>query len=161
MSVFGTFLESTCKLQSTRSPRLPNGFWWFLVQNKAEVLLVLFLRFVYYFCLLKTGETFKRSLELSFFLASFEKNTNGPTWPWYQNRKQTTRKSKMFHRTPVDPWWGYPSCGVCQFSARTEIKELILDKMKVGTFTNSGNNFAYDGKQSHSSLIFLSRRFTF
>ena len=83
---FYTFLESTCKLQSTRSPKLPNGFWWFLVQNEAEVLLVLFLRFLYYFCLLKTGETFKRSLELGFFLASFEKNTNCSNWlrslPW-------------------------------------------------------------------------------
>ena len=71
MIVFDTFFESTCKLQSTCSPRLPNGFWCFLVQNKAEALLVLFLRFVYHFCLLKTGETFKRSLELGFFPCQF------------------------------------------------------------------------------------------
>ena len=153
MTVFGNVLKSTCKLQSTRSPRLPNGFWWFLAQNKAEVLLVLFLRFVYYFCLLKTGETFKRSLELSFFLASFEKNTNGPKWPWYQNRKQNTQKSKMPESAPVDSWWGYPSREVCQFSARTVITELILEKIKVYTFTNSGNNFAYQGRTNECDIV--------
>ena len=45
------------------------------MQNEAEVLLVLFLCFVSYFSLLETGETFERSLEPRFFLASFEKNT--------------------------------------------------------------------------------------
>ena len=48
------------------------------MQNKAEALLVLFLRFVYYFCLLKTGETFKRSLELGFFPCQFREKHEWP-----------------------------------------------------------------------------------
>ena len=78
VAVFSTFLKPACKLQSTRSPRLPNGFWWFFVQNKAETLLVLFLRFVYYFCLLQTGETFKRSLELRFSPCHFREEHECP-----------------------------------------------------------------------------------
>ena len=46
---FVSFLELACKLQPTRSPKLPNWFWWFLVQNEAGVLLVSLLCFVYYF----------------------------------------------------------------------------------------------------------------
>ena len=48
------------------------------MQNKAEALLVLFLRLVYYFCLLKTGETFKRSLEPSFFPCQFREKYEWP-----------------------------------------------------------------------------------
>ena len=79
VAVFSTFLKPACKLQSTRSPRLPNGFWWFLVQNEAETLLVLFLCFVYHFCFLESTENFERNLELSYFLAIFKKNTE---WHW-------------------------------------------------------------------------------
>ena len=67
MTVFSIFLKLAYKLQSTRSPRLTNGFCYFLVQTEAEVVLVLFLCFVSYFSLLETGGTFERSLELSFF----------------------------------------------------------------------------------------------
>ena len=64
--LFMYFLEPSCKLQPTRSPRLPNGFWWFLVQNEAGVLLVSFLCSVYYFCLVEKDKNFKRRLELCF-----------------------------------------------------------------------------------------------
>ena len=63
---FSTFLKLPCKLQSTRSPRLSNGFWWFLVQNEAGILLVSFLCSVSYFCLVQNNENFKRRLELCF-----------------------------------------------------------------------------------------------
>ena len=63
---FSTFLKLTRKLQSTRSPKLPNGFWWFLVQNKAGVFLVSLLCSVSYFCLVEKDKNFKRSLELVF-----------------------------------------------------------------------------------------------
>ena len=39
------FFELAMHVQTTRSPRLLNGFWCFLVQNKGEVQLVLFLSF--------------------------------------------------------------------------------------------------------------------
>ena len=48
------------------------------MQNEAEALLVLFLRFVYYFCLLQTDETFKRNLELSFFPCQFREKHEWP-----------------------------------------------------------------------------------
>ena len=41
--VFGTFLKLARHVQTPRSQRLFNGFQSFLVQNKGEVLLVLFL----------------------------------------------------------------------------------------------------------------------
>ena len=41
--VFGPFLKLAKHVQTTRSPRLFNGFQCFLVQNEAEVLLVSFL----------------------------------------------------------------------------------------------------------------------
>ena len=63
---FSTFLKLPCKLQSTRSPRLSNGFWCFLVQNEAGTLLVSFLCSVSYFCLVQNNENFKRRLELCF-----------------------------------------------------------------------------------------------
>ena len=49
-----------------------------MVQNKAEALLVLFLRFVYHFCLLKTDETFKRSLGLCFLPCQFREKHEWP-----------------------------------------------------------------------------------
>ena len=43
--VFDHFLKLAMHVQTTRSPRLFNGFQCFLVQNEAEVLLVSFLQF--------------------------------------------------------------------------------------------------------------------
>ena len=82
---FSTFLKLPCKLQSTRSPRLSNGFWWFLVQNEAGILLVSFLCSVSYFCLVQNDENFKRSLELclpSRVLQTVWKNTSAPWGGW-------------------------------------------------------------------------------
>ena len=66
---FGTFLELAWHLQSTRSRRLVNGFWWFLVQNEAESLLVLFLLFPAHFCWVENNKHFQRSQKWCFFLA--------------------------------------------------------------------------------------------
>ena len=55
---FGTFLELAWHLQSTRSRRLLNWFWWFLVQNKVESLLVLFLLFPAHVCWGESNENF-------------------------------------------------------------------------------------------------------
>ena len=63
---FSTFLKLPCKLQSTRSPRLSNGFWWFLVQNEAEVLLVSFLYFTAFEFWLKNNEHLARSWKSCF-----------------------------------------------------------------------------------------------
>ena len=65
---FGTFLELAWHLQSTRSRRLVNGFRWFLVQNKAESLLVLFLLFPAQFRWVESNENFQWSKKLCFFL---------------------------------------------------------------------------------------------
>ena len=68
------------------------------MQNKAEALLVLFLRFVYYFCLLKTGETFKRSLEPSFFPCQFrEKNE----WPEVAVTTPTANSARNIRNTTM------------------------------------------------------------
>ena len=41
----GPFFGLAMHVQTLRSPRLLNGFWWFLLQNKGEVFFVLFLSF--------------------------------------------------------------------------------------------------------------------
>ena len=72
------------------------------MQNKAEALLVLFLRFVYYFCLLKTGETFKRSLELSFFPCQFwEKHK----WPEVAVIPKSQAKRPKIENVRLTPGW--------------------------------------------------------
>ena len=71
-SRFVSFLELVHKLQSTRSPKLSTGFWWFLVQNEAGTLLVSLLCFVYYFCLVEKDKHFKRRLELCFYVRFFD-----------------------------------------------------------------------------------------
>ena len=63
---FGTFLEPAWHLQSTRSRRLLNGFWCFLVQNEEEILLVLFLSSTVYFCWVGNDENFARSKKTPF-----------------------------------------------------------------------------------------------
>ena len=88
-SRFVTFLELVRKLQSTRSPKLSNGFWWCLVQNEAGVLLVSFLCFIYYFCLAEKDKNFKRRLELCFPACFFGIHT-GVTNYWFS-------KSGMAH----------------------------------------------------------------
>ena len=63
---FGTFLELTWHLQSTRSRGLLNEFWCCLVQNKVESLLVLFLLFPAHFYCVENNKHFNRSLKLRF-----------------------------------------------------------------------------------------------
>ena len=65
--VFDTFLKSPMQLQTTRSPRLLNGFWCFLVQNEEEILLVLFLFSTVHFRWVENDENFERSKTLFFF----------------------------------------------------------------------------------------------
>ena len=65
---FGTFLELAWHLQTTRSRRLVNGSWWFLVQNEVESLRVLFLLFRPQFCWVENNENFQWSKKLCFFL---------------------------------------------------------------------------------------------
>ena len=59
--VFDAFLKPPTQLQTTRSPRLLNGFWYFLVQNEEETSLVLFLISRVYFCWVETDEIFERN----------------------------------------------------------------------------------------------------
>ena len=65
---FGTFLELEWHLQSTRSRRLVNGFWWFLMQNKAESLFVFFPLFPTHFCWVENNENFQWNKKLRFVL---------------------------------------------------------------------------------------------
>ena len=65
---FGSFLELAWHLQTTRSRRLVNRSWWFLVQNEVESLLVLFLLFPTQFCWVESNENFQWSKKLCFFL---------------------------------------------------------------------------------------------
>ena len=55
---FLIFLELAWHLQSTRSRRLVNGFRWFLMQNEAESLLVLFPLFPAHFCWAENNKNF-------------------------------------------------------------------------------------------------------
>ena len=70
---FGTFLELAQHLQSTRSRRLVNGFWWFWVQNKVESLLVLFLLFPTHFCWVENNKNFLWSKKCCVFLVQIPK----------------------------------------------------------------------------------------
>ena len=65
---FGSFLELAWHLQTTRSRRLVNGFWWFLVQNEIESLFVLFLLFPAQLRWVESNENFQWSKKLCFFL---------------------------------------------------------------------------------------------
>ena len=103
--LFWYFLEPSCKIQPTRSPRLPNGFWWFLMQNEAGVLLVSFLCPVYYFCLVEKSENFRRSLELCFTLLvfrppwTFRYVGRAQVWLVYgQNRHNNSRNNEYYVR---------------------------------------------------------------
>ena len=71
--VFETFLKSPMQLQSTRSRRLLNGFWSFLVQNKVESLLVLFSLFPAHFCWCESNVNFQWNKKLCFFLVQILK----------------------------------------------------------------------------------------
>ena len=64
--VLGAFLKPPMQLQTTRSPRLLNGFWYFFVQNKEEIFLVLFLFSTVHFCWVENDENFERSKKLFF-----------------------------------------------------------------------------------------------
>ena len=70
---FGTFLELARHLQSTRSRRLLNGSWWFLVQNEAESLIVLFPLFPTHFCWVENNENVQGSQKCCVFLAQLPK----------------------------------------------------------------------------------------
>ena len=70
---FGTFLGQARHLHSTRSRRLLNGFWWFLAQNEAESLFVLFLLLLAHFCWGESNENCQWSQKLWFFLAQLSK----------------------------------------------------------------------------------------
>jgi len=66
--VFEAFLKSSMQLQTTRSPRLLNGFGCFWMQNEEEVLLVLFLFSTVYFCWVENDENFDWSKKSPFCL---------------------------------------------------------------------------------------------
>ena len=70
--VFETFFKSPMQLQSTRSRRLLNRIWWFLVQNEAESLFVLFSLFQHTFVELKTTKTLSEVKNAIFPLANFQ-----------------------------------------------------------------------------------------
>ena len=70
---FGTFLELAWHLQSTRSRRLLNRIGWFLVQNEAESLLVLFLLLPAHFCWVERNGNCQGSKKLCFFLVQVPK----------------------------------------------------------------------------------------
>ena len=65
---FEYFLELVWHLQTTRSRRLVNGSWCFLVQNEVESLFVLFLLFPAQFRWVESNENFQWSKKLCFFL---------------------------------------------------------------------------------------------
>ena len=71
--VFEMFLKSSMQLQSTRSRRLLNGFWSFLMQKKVESLLALFLLFPVHFCWCESNENIKWSKMLCVFLVQIPK----------------------------------------------------------------------------------------
>ena len=87
---FGTFLELRCHLQSTRSRRLVNEFWWFLVQNKIESLLVLFLLFPVHFRWVEINENVQWNKKLRVFLVQtpkMEANVQvDPRWVHWKNQ---------------------------------------------------------------------------
>ena len=85
--VLGAFLKPTTQLQRTRSRRSLNRFWCFLVQNKVESLLVLFLLFPVHFCWVESTKNFQWSKRLCFFRAQIPKveanllvDAGGNTW---------------------------------------------------------------------------------
>ena len=85
--VLEMFLNSYMQLQTTRSPRLLNGFWSFLLQKKVESLLVLFLLFPVHFCWVESTKNFQWSKRLCFFRAQIPKveanllvDAGGNTW---------------------------------------------------------------------------------
>ena len=65
------FLKPSMQLQTTRSPRLLNGFCCFLVQNEEEVLLVSFLFSTAHFCWVENDENFDSSKKVSFVQVFF------------------------------------------------------------------------------------------
>ena len=69
--VLGAFLKPPMQLQTTRSPRLLNGFRRFLMQNEEEILLVLFLFSTVHFCWGENDENFERSKKLFFCSSVF------------------------------------------------------------------------------------------
>ena len=69
--VFGTFLKPSTQLQTTRSLRLLNGFWCFLVQNEEEVLLASFLFSTAHFCWIENNENFDSSKKVRFVQVFF------------------------------------------------------------------------------------------
>ena len=80
---FGTFLELAWHLQSTRSRRLINSFGWFLVLNKAESLLVLFLLLPTHFCWVENSGNCQGSKKLCFFLVETPSLAPSPDHgPW-------------------------------------------------------------------------------
>ena len=79
--VFETVLQPPTQLQTTRSPRLLNGFWCFLVQNKEEVLPVSFLFSTDHFCWLENNKNFESSKKVRFdqvFFTNAKPSTNDP-----------------------------------------------------------------------------------
>ena len=71
---FRDFLKPPTQLQTTRSPRLLNGFRCFLMQNEEETLLVLFLFSTVHFCWVENDENFECSKK-TVFVFKFLVNT--------------------------------------------------------------------------------------
>ena len=65
------FSKSSMQLQTTRSPRLLNGFWCFFMQNEEEVLLVSFLFSTAHFCWVENDENFDSSKKVRFVQVFF------------------------------------------------------------------------------------------
>ena len=132
------FLKSSTQLQTTRSPRLLNGFWWFFVQNKVESLLVLFLLFPAHFYCVENNKTFDWSLKLCFPpLISVYKSVRSslpcwkstmppmPTWIIYKYRILNFPPPSVFF-SYLSSWWSpslSPNGAVCD--GILQIKKIL------------------------------------
>ena len=141
--VFEMFLKSTMQLQTTRSRRLLNGFWWFLLQNKVEILLVLFLPFPTHFYCVRNTKNFDWSLKLCFVplisvkVPVLPSRAGSPRCYQCQHEQCVNMQYHQFLR-PEDFLVTFQVDGL-QFSAQTEHSAMWSSRARK----SSGNENAY------------------
>ena len=118
--VFGTFLKPPTQLQTTRSPRLLNGFWCFLVQNEEEVLLVSFLFSTAHFCWVENDENFDSSKKVRFVQVFFTNVVVSAELECQQKMLENSGNNAYCRIRPPETFLYLPKLTPRQISRQTE-----------------------------------------
>ena len=159
--VFGAFLKPTTQLQRTRSRRPLNRFWCFLVQNKVESLLVLFLLFQAHFCWDESNENVQWSKKLRFFLLTFlcsPSPTSHVGNPWGHRYRYGKYRNMQYWDIPSPHFFLVTfQVGGLQVSAQTEHSAMWSSWAKKSSQRTRNGNAYWGAGTAGTGIAFLTQ----